>query len=69
MPITNSDIEERVIEACEWLDAQKKPCFVKAARKYGVYKDRVQRRYLRNALSVTAWPVAWQQHGLIRRQG
>jgi hypothetical protein len=51
MPITNSDIEERVIEACEWLDAQKKPCFVKAARKYGVHKDRVQRRYLRNALS------------------
>jgi hypothetical protein len=51
MPITNSEIEERVIEACEWLDAQKKPCFAKAARKYGVYKDRVRRRYLGNALS------------------
>jgi hypothetical protein len=51
MPITNSEIEERVIKACEWLDAQKKPCFTKAARKYSVHKDRVRRRYLRNALS------------------
>jgi hypothetical protein len=51
MPITNSDIEEHVIKACEWFNAQKKPCFMKAARKYSVHKDRVQRRYLRNALS------------------
>jgi hypothetical protein len=51
MPITNSEIEERVIEACEWLDAQKKPCFAKAAREYGVHKDRIRRRYLGNALS------------------
>jgi hypothetical protein len=51
MPITNSDIEERVIKACEWLNAPKKPCFVKAARKYSVYKDCVQCQYLRNALS------------------
>jgi hypothetical protein len=51
MPITNSEIEERVIEAYKWLHAQKKPCFAKAARKYGVHKDRVRRRYLGNALS------------------
>jgi hypothetical protein len=51
MPITNSEIEERVIKACEWLDAQKKPCFAKAARKYGVHKDRIRRRYLGKALS------------------
>jgi len=49
MPITNSEIEERVIEACEWLNAQKKPCFAKAARKYGVHKDRVRRRFLGKA--------------------
>ena len=52
MPITNSEIEERVIEACEWLDTQKKPYFAKAARKFGVHKDRVRRRYLGKALSL-----------------
>jgi len=45
MPTTNLDIEERVIEACEWLNAQKRPCFAKAARKYGVSKYRVRRRF------------------------
>jgi hypothetical protein len=50
MPITNSDIEERVIEACEWLNTQNKPCYAKAARKYGVHKDRVRRRFLGKAL-------------------
>jgi hypothetical protein len=50
MPITNSDIEERVIEACEWLNTQNKPYYAKAARKYSVYKDRVWRRFLRKAL-------------------
>jgi hypothetical protein len=43
MPITNSDIEERVIEACEWLNTQNKPYYAKAARKYDVHKDRVWR--------------------------
>jgi len=50
MPITNLDIEERVIEACEWLTTQKKPYYSKAARKYGVHKDRIRRRFLGKAL-------------------
>ena len=50
MPITNSEIEERVFEACGWLSTQKKPCFAKAARKYGVSKHRVRRRFLGKAL-------------------
>ena len=50
MPITNSEIEERVFEACEWLSTQKKPCFAKAARKYGVSKHRVRRRFLGKVL-------------------
>ena len=45
MPITNEDIEERVIAACVWLDAQKKPNYAKAARLHSVHKDRVRRRY------------------------
>ena len=52
MPITNSEIEERVIEACEWLKTQKKPFFSKAARKYGVHKDRVRRRFLEKTASL-----------------
>ena len=50
MPITNSEIEERVFEACKWLSTQKKPCFVKAVRKYGVNKHRVRRRFLGKVL-------------------
>jgi len=50
MPITNLDIEERVTEACEWLTTQKKPYYSKAARKFGVHKDRVRRRFLGKAL-------------------
>ena len=46
MPITNAEIEEAVIEACKWLKIQKKPCYSKAARQFGVHKDRVRRRFL-----------------------
>jgi len=45
MPTTNLDIEERVIEACEWLSAPKKPCFAKATRKYSVSKYQVRQRF------------------------
>jgi hypothetical protein len=45
MPITNEEIEERVIKACEDLEKQKKPKIAKIARKYGVHKDRVRRRF------------------------
>jgi hypothetical protein len=41
MPITNSDIEERVIKAWEWLNTQNKPYYVKTTRKYDVHKNRV----------------------------
>jgi hypothetical protein len=53
MPITNLDMEERVIEACEWLNTQNKPCFTKATRKYGVHKDHVRRRFLGKALDLS----------------
>jgi Tc5 transposase DNA-binding domain len=52
MPSTNSEIEEHVLEACEWLQTQKKPYFSKAARKYGVHKDRVRRRFLEKTASL-----------------
>jgi Tc5 transposase DNA-binding domain len=52
MPITNSEIEERVLEACEWLKTQKKPYFSKAARIYGVHKDHVRRRFLEKTASL-----------------
>jgi hypothetical protein len=45
MPITNEEIEERVIEACEDLEKQIKPKIAETARKYGVHKDRVRRRF------------------------
>jgi hypothetical protein len=45
MLITNEDIEECVIAAYVWLDAQKKPNYVKAVRLYSVHKDRVRRWY------------------------
>jgi hypothetical protein len=53
MPITNLDIEERVVEACELLNTNNKPCFAKATRKYSVHKDRVQRRFLEKALDLS----------------
>jgi hypothetical protein len=53
MPIINLDMEERVIGACEWLNTQNKPCFAKGARKYGVHKDRVRRRFLGKALDLS----------------
>jgi hypothetical protein len=53
MPITILDGGERVIEACEWLNTQNKPCFAKATRKYGVHKDRVWRRFLGKALDLS----------------
>ena len=50
MSITNSEIEERVFEVCEWFSIQKKPCFVKTVRKYDVSKHRVQCRFLGKVL-------------------
>jgi hypothetical protein len=45
MPITNEEIEECVIKACESFEKQKNPKITETARKYGVYKDRVRRRF------------------------
>jgi hypothetical protein len=45
MPITNKEIEERVIKTCENLKKQKKPKIAETTRKYGVYKDRIRRRF------------------------
>ena len=50
MSITNSEIEERVFEVCEWFSTQKKPCFAKAVRKYDVSKHRVRCRFLEKVL-------------------
>lgn len=45
MPITNEEIEEQVIKACEELEIQEKPKMAQMARKYGVHKDRIRRRF------------------------
>jgi hypothetical protein len=49
MPITNEEIEEGIIKACEDLKKQKNPKIAKTARKYRVHKDRVRRRFRRIA--------------------
>jgi hypothetical protein len=49
MPITNEEIEKRVIKVCKDCEKQKKPKIAETVRKYGVYKDRVRRRFRRIA--------------------
>jgi hypothetical protein len=49
MPITNEEIEEGIVKACEDLKKQKNPKIAKTTRKYRVYKDRVRRRFRRIA--------------------